>query len=172
MNEVKLICGVITGRKDLLERSREALSSEFGPIDNESDLFPFEHTKYYEKEMGTGLVRKLYSFEKPIDPGTIADIKLRTIQMEEDMTRDSDTDVQRVVNLDPGYISLLKLVLATTKDRGHRIYLRDGIFAEVTLQYVEGGFQPLPSTYPDYRQDEYRKFFGRIREEFRKGLHT
>lgn len=170
MNNVKLICSVITGRSDLFDMFRKALAGEFGLIDIESDVFPFDHTDYYEKQIGPDLARKIYSFEELIDPGTIADVKLNTIQMEKHLTKAADSDVERVVNLDPGYVGMLKMVLATTKDRGHRIYLRDGIYAEVTLQYVSGGFQGLPSTYPDYRLPEYREFFNAVRSQLRVSL--
>ena len=167
MKNVKLICSVLTGRADLFDTFRAALTKEFGPTDFESDVFPFDHTGYYEEEMGPGLARKIYSFEDPVDPGAIAGIKLRTIVMEKELTKHTQAKVNRVVNLDPGYVGMLKMVLATTKDRAHRIYLRDGIYAEVTLEYIKGGFQPTPSTYPDYRLPEYRAFFDDVREGLR-----
>ena len=172
MNEVKLVCSVITGRTDLLDRFRDALVGEYGPIDMGSDIFPFDYTDYYEEEMGPLLVRRLFAFENHIDAGTIADIKLKTIEMEKELTRSANTDVARVVNFDPGYVDLAKFVLATTKDRAHRIYLRDGIFAEVTLQYVGSGFQPVELTYPDYRQENYREFLNGVRERFRTNYPT
>ena len=87
MKKVKLVCSVITGELDLLETFRSSLSGEFGPTDMESDLFQFNYTNYYEKEMGTNLSRKIYSFETLVDPGTIADVKIRTIAMEKEITR-------------------------------------------------------------------------------------
>lgn len=164
---VKLVCSVITGKLDLFETFRSALSSEFGPVDLESDLFQFNYTNYYEKEMGPNLSRKVYSFENLVDPGTIADIKLRTITMEKELTERVGDDVARVVNFDPGYVSTFNLVLATTKDRPHRIYLRDDIYAEVTLQYIKGGFQAISSTYPDYCLPEYGAFFDDVRGKLR-----
>jgi hypothetical protein len=166
-SDVKLICSVLTGKTDLFDTFRSALSSEFGPIDLESDLFQFNYTNYYEKEMGPNLSRKIYGFENLVDPGTIADIKLRTIVMEKELAERIGADVDRVVNFDPGYVSTFNLVLATTKDRPHRIYLRDGIYAEVTLEYIKGGFQSTPSTYPDYCLPEYGAFFDDVREGLR-----
>ncbi len=161
------MCSVITGKLDLLETFHSALSGEFGPVDLESDLFQFNYTNYYEKEMGPNLSRKIYSFEDLVDPGTIADIKLRTIAMEKELAERIGADVDRVVNFDPGYVSTFNLVLATTKDRPHRIYLRDDIYAEVTLQYIKGGFQSMSSTYPDYCLPEYGAFFDDVREVLR-----
>ena len=167
MKKAKLVCSVITGKPDLFDTFQGVLIKEFGPIDLESNVFQFNYTNYYEKEMGPNLSRKIYSFENLVDPGTIADIKLRTIAMEKELTERIEADVDRVVNIDPGYVSTFNLVLATTKDRPHRIYLRDGIYAEVTLQYIKGGFQPTPSTYPDYCLPEYGAFFDLVREELR-----
>lgn len=164
MNDCILICSVLTGRGDLFDTFRDRLVSEFGAIELESETFIFDYTDYYEDEMGPDLTRRLYSFQKLIHPETIADIKLRTIELEAEMTAAVKADVARVVNFDPGYVGPLKLVLATTKDRGHRIYLRDTIYAEVTLQHISGTFQALPSTYPDYASPEYRKFFEAVRE--------
>ena len=70
----------------------------------------------------------------------------------------------RPLNLDPGYITPAKLVLASTKDHAHRIYLRDGIYAEVTLSFRGRKWQPLEWTYPDYRRDDYQRFFTECRE--------
>ena len=167
MKKVKLVCSVITGKLDLFDTFRTAIANEFGPIDLESGLLQFNYTNYYEKEMGPDLARKIYSFKNFVDPGTIADIKLRTIAMEKELVERTETDVDRVVNLDPGYVSTFNLVLATVKDRPHRIYLRDGIYGEVTLQYIKGGFQAMDSTYPDYCLPEYRAFFDEVREKLR-----
>jgi hypothetical protein len=172
VEKVKLICGVMTSREDLLESFAEALAEEFGPVDLESDVFPFNHTAYYEEEMGSGLVKKILSFEHLIDPGAIGAIKLRTIEMEGVLTDSTKAKVGRVVNLDPGYVGMLKLVLATTKDRTHRIYLHDGIFAEVTLQFVNGGFEPLPWTYPDYRLSGYIEFLDSVRLRLKRNLQS
>ncbi len=167
VSDVKLICSVLTGRDDLFDTFRAALIGEFGQIDLESDLFQFNYTNYYEKEMGPNLSRRIYSFENLVGPDTIADIKLRTIVMEKELTEQTEAEVERVVNLDPGYVSTFNLVLATTKDRPHRIYLRDGIYAEVTLEYIRGAFQPTQSTYPDYCLPEYGAFFDKVREGLR-----
>jgi hypothetical protein len=165
VNRVKLICSILTGRAELLDMFRDALIAEYGSVDMESDLLAFDYTDYYEEEMGPDLSRKLYSFERLIDAATIADIKLRTIQIEREMTEAHGIGVGRVVNYDPGYVDKPKMVLATTKDRAHRVYLRDGISAEVSLQFIKGCFEPMPMTYPDYASQEYRNFFVRVREK-------
>jgi uncharacterized protein DUF4416 len=77
---------------------------------------------------------------------------------------------QRRINLDPGYIDLAKLVLATTKDQQHRLYLGQGIYAEVTLRFTGGRFVPWDWTYPDYRTAEYLAFFDAVRQRYRQQL--
>jgi len=74
------------------------------------------------------------------------------------------------VNVDPGYVSLGKLVLASTKDHAHRLYLDRGVYGEVMLTYQQGCFRPWPWTYPDYASDGYCAMFGEIRECYKAQL--
>jgi hypothetical protein len=159
---VKLIVSAFAQNDALLQQAREAIDAEWGAIDFESELLSFDHTSYYEPEFGTGLVRRIWAVEPLIDPGQLAAIKLRTNQLEQQWAENE----QRKVNLDSGYVSLAKLVLATTKNHGHRIYVGDGIYAEVTLQYRDGAFQPWPWTYPDYATSQYRALFKEIRRRY------
>jgi len=158
----KLICGLIANSKEMLEKGITGLKENFGDIDRRSKIIPFDFTDYYEKEMGKGLIREWVSFLKPIKEDNIKDIKLKTIELEKHF---ASKNGRRSVNIDPGYVSLSKLVLASTKNYAHRIYLGDGIFAEVTLIYKKGAFQPLEWTYPDYRQNT--RFFEEVREELK-----
>ena len=166
---VKLIVGLLSGERDLLPAVRSELQGLLGPAEEESDLFPFDFTDYYEEEMGGGLEKKFFSFEKLIKPDSLAEIKLQTNELEKKFSREVE-EPPRPVNLDPGYVGLSKLVLASTKNYSHRIYLRRGIYAEVTLIYKGGEFQPLPWTYPDYRTEEYRNFFQSVRDSYRQEL--
>jgi hypothetical protein len=159
---VKLIVSAFASGDELLAEARQALISEWGALDLESERLPFAHTTYYEAEFGTGLVRRIWSFEPLIDPGTMAAIKLRTNQLEERWSEGG----KRRVNLDPGYVSMAKLVLATTKNHGHRIYLDSGIYAEVTLSYRDGVYRPWSWTYPDYATPGYCALFGEIRQRY------
>jgi len=165
---VKLIVGMIAGREELFELSQTELSSKFGMIDYESEILPFVHTDYYEKEMGKHLKRRFVSFQKPFDPEKLAEIKLFTNQLEEKFSLEDN----RQINLDPGYLSLSKLVLATTKDYSHRIYLREGIYAEVTLYYQDKTFKPYPWTYPDYKTKDYQEVFSQIRQIYLEQLRV
>ena len=137
------------------------LENTFGRIDLRSEIIPFDFTNYYEEELGTDLQRQWVSFEKLIAPEDLASIKLSTVQIENSLKRPSGT---RKVNLDPGYITLHNLVLASTKNYSHRIYLGNNIYAELTLIYQNHSFHPLDWTYPDYRENI--KFFEEVRAKF------
>ncbi len=166
---VQLFCGVIFSRAAPVDDVKAGLEKEFGTIDFTSGVFDFNETDYYEKEMGPGLRKIFFSFETLISPGTIADIKLVTNRIEHEYPRNEDGS-GRLVNLDPGYLSLAKMTLATTKDNFHRIYLGKGIFAEVTLKFEKKKFRPLPWTYPDYRTEEYIEYFNELRSLYREKL--
>jgi hypothetical protein len=168
---VKLICAALAGRDEWLDRARELLEREFGPVDMESEIWPFEATDYYEKEMGPGLLRRVFSFKEMIDPENIVQAKHATNRMERRVGAKLSDSPERPVNLDVGYVSPGKLVLATTKDYSHRVYLRAGIYAEATLGWRHGAFEPWEWTYPDYRAEGYREFFANVRAACIAQLH-
>jgi hypothetical protein len=163
---VKLVISLLTGDVALLGAVREALEARYGPIDFESELLPFEHTTYYEEEFGLGLRRQIVTFERLIDPAALPGIKVETNEIEWSVAEGS----RRRVNIDPGYVSLGKLVLATTKDHAHRLYLGQGIYGEGTLTFQRGRFRPWPWTYPDYGSAEYCALFEQIRERYKQQL--
>jgi len=164
--DVVLVVGMLTRFPELFERAEATLVERFGLVRRASPAMPFTFSDYYTPDMGPDLLRKFLAFERPIRPDRLADIKLFTNAVETAMAG-PDWPVKRPINLDPGYLELSKLVLASTKDHAHRIYLRDGIYAEITLSYHDGAFQPLPWTYPDYRTDEYRSFFEAARRDLK-----
>lgn len=164
---VKLIIGFIFKDETVLRKAESILKRHFGEVDFESKVLPFIHTDYYEKEFGTGLSRKFIVFKRLIPPETLARIKIFTNKIEEKYSRESS----RVINIDPGYVDLAKLVLASTKDFAHRIYLGSGIYAEVTLSYHDKAFNAKEWTYPDYKTPEYLKIFESIRESYSKQIN-
>lgn len=161
----KLICGLIGGDPDLLARARGMLARQIREIEAVSEIWPFDFTDYYKDEMGPDLKRQFVSFEGLVQPDRLAEIKRLTNQIEQRIAEEVlDPEIARPVNLDPGYLTLAKLVLATTKDYSHRIYLQAGIYAESTLHYEAGGWQAWPWTYPDYASPTYHGFFTEVRE--------
>jgi hypothetical protein len=155
----KLVIAILisaVGRKDELV---SRLVDRWGPVDCVSDSFTFTFTHYYDGEMGPPIDRFFVSFEQLVDPACLARTKQET-DMIEDLFREEGS---RKVNLDPGLLSLPRFVLATTKENAHRIPLADGIFAEITLLYGKGGFQPLPWTYPDFRSEPTLSILNKIR---------
>jgi len=162
--EVALIVGMLSAFPEVFQRLEAILSERFGKIARASAVLPFDYTRYYEPEMGANLRRKFLSFERHLHPEEIAAIKLWTNALEEQFAAQG-FPAPRPINLDPGYVTLSKLVLATTKDHAHRIYIGQGIFAEVTLGFTGGAFQPMPWSYPDYRTDAYREFFSAVRAD-------
>ena len=159
---VKLIMPMISGHVDLFQVAKEALVARYGPVDYESPRLRFDHTDYYEEEFGPDLLRCFLAFKELIDPGRLAEIKCQTNALEDGWRQGG----RRRINLDPGYVALSKLVLATTKNHGHRIYIGRGIYAEVTLSYREKAFRPWPWTYPDYRSEPYLEIMAAIRDRY------
>ena len=162
----RLVVAVLASRHERLAEARAALEERFGPVDCASDPAPWSFTAYYDREMGPGIVRQFWSFARLVDPADLAAIKLATNGVEDAFREDGD----RKLNLDPGLLSLSRFVLATTKDGSHRVPLRDGIYAEVTLVYEHGEFRPLPWTYPDYRDPGQRAILAAVRERYRETL--
>jgi hypothetical protein len=140
----------------------------YGHLDDRSEVFPFRHTRYYADEMGPSLSKFFMSFTTPFDPADLADVKRQTILLEDRFARDG----KRNVNIDPGYISAPKLVLATTKNFAHRIYIGKGIYGDVQLFWKNGKFVANPWTYPDYRTEEAFGFFTDVRNKYIRRLKT
>jgi len=159
--KVKLIMGMISSGEEFLGRVEDILEERFGDIDFTSQIIPFNFTDYYQDEMGKNLLRKFIGFRNLISPDSIVDIKLYTNDLEKKFL---NSHAGRNINIDPGYISAAKLVLASAKNFSHRIYLRQGVYAEITLRYTKGNFEPWEWTFPDYRTDGYIKIFNHIRK--------
>jgi hypothetical protein len=160
---VLLVIAASTRHDTALAWSRQRAAAHFGPVALASPVFDFSETDYYTATMGPNLKKQFFAFEQLIDPGSLADIKCTTNRWEAEYAALGRHAEPRPLNLDPGYITPAKLVLASTKDHAHRIYLGDGIFAEVTLSYRSGRWQPHEWTYPDYRRDDYQQFFTECR---------
>ncbi len=143
----------------------QELTPHLGPVTIHSDKIPFTHTEYYNEEMGNTLFRQWQAYAKEILPDELASIKIITNEIEKRFLNDKQG---RKFNIDPGYISLSNLVLASTKNYSHRIYLDQGIYAEVTLIFKHGHFTPVDWTYPDYKEPLALEFFEKVRERLKR----
>lgn len=167
ISRVKLVAGILSSDEALFGAAVTALSLEYGDTDYRSGLIPFNFTRHYEEEMGGGLLRQFVSFRNLVDPGSLYKIKLGAMEIESGYLNEAGG---RRVNIDPGYVEGAKLVLATSKNYDHRIYLGGGIFAEVTLHFRGSSFIPWKWTYPDYRTKEYIDIFNHIRTIYMEQL--
>jgi len=158
---VKLFCGLILSDVSFFPSVHEMLKNMFGNTQLIFGPVPFDWTDYYREEMGDNLQKMFVSFCGLIDPAEIGNVKIKTNMMEKEFF---SKDGKRRVNIDPGYITPAKLVLATTKDFSHRIYLGNGIFAEITLNFSKKGFIYHRWTYPDFKSGKYNDFFLKVRE--------
>ena len=161
---VRLFCGLIGRDRGFLEAVIRRLVERFGPLEAASGWIPFDFTDYYREEMGEPLFRRFVAFGPLVDPAVLPDVKRWTNELEAETAERGDGRPRRRVNLDPGYLTADKLVLATTKNFSHRIYLRDGIYAEVTLNFTRSGCRFFDWTYPDFRTPAYTAFFMGLRE--------
>jgi hypothetical protein len=167
--KVKLIVGLISNDGALLIKVKKTLEKRFKTdVDFESDVLDFMHTDYYREEMGDDLKRKFFSFKRLFDLKNMYKIKVETNSLEKKFSKSG----RRKINIDPGYLDLSKLVLFSTKDFSHRVYLDKGIFAEVTLFYKDRSFNAWPWTYPDYQTKSYIDIFNSIREIYKQDLKS
>ncbi len=161
-----LFVGFLYNDALFFEKSLELLTEFYGDILLKSQKINWNYSEYYKDELGVNILRQFAFFRKLIDPVNIADIKLQTNKFEEMLSLDN----RRRINIDPGYLTLSKIVLATTKNYSHRIYLGKGIYAEVTLIYRNNTYTPLFYTYKDYRDREYIDIFMKARNELKNIL--
>lgn len=166
---VKLFAGVLTSLTGRLPEVEDRLVRLFGLIDSRSEIFPFDHTDYYDTEMGAPLVRVFFGFRDLVTPGDLPQAKIKTNGLEAGLAHSFGT-VARPVNIDPGYLEQSKIVLASTKNFSHRIFLSDGIYAEVTMCFEARQWRHFPWTFPDFRSGRYDPFFLELRAAYRSQL--
>jgi len=159
---VKLVIGLFMKDQGLLEPVAEVLTEKFGPLEVVGPWFAFNFTDYYAPEMGRPLFRRILAFKNLIGQDELAAIKIATNQIEQRYLKQG----KRQVNIDPGYLSHERLVLATGKNYAHRIYIGQGVYADLTLIYSAGAFRPLAWTYPDYRENKMAALLDRIRRKY------
>lgn len=158
-----LVAAVFSSQTNAIDWALERIALQWGKISLLSPRFEHVETNYYAREMGLPISKQLVVVQGLFDPAGLADRKLQSNTWEQELASSKIYDLARPINIDPGYLMLGKLVLASTKDRAHRIYLRDGIYAEECLYYV-AGWQVRPWTYPDYQRDDYHQFLSQARQ--------
>ncbi len=163
---VQYFAGLICNSGVSLERLQSDLVALFGPIQEQTSVQPFSYSNYYEKEMGRDLSRTFVLFAPLASREQLPELKLRTNEIE----LSHAVGGNRQANVDPGYIALEHVVLATTKGYAHRIYLRGGIFADLTLMFENGSYRGLPWTYPDYRSPETIHLLNQWRQRYKESL--
>jgi len=170
----KLIISMFTSDKCLFSLYKEELIKRFGEVDIESNAQPFNFTDYYEKEFGKNLIQKLFSFSALIRQDGLAEIKIITNGLENNLENENNKNNiachKRKINLDPGYITLNKYILASTKNGPFRIYLNQGIYSEITLRFINKSFVPCEFTYPNYKTNEYINYLNSVRQKYKLQL--
>ena len=162
---VKLIVGILAADEEALDAAREKIGAEFGGSDSISQIFPFDKTDYYKEQTGANILRQFVTIEELIEPGRLARIKHKTNEIEKELAGALEGAYPRPVNLDPGYMEPSKLVLASTKNFAHRIYIGDNMYAEITLRFDKGKWVDYPHTFPDFKDDRYHDFLSGVREK-------
>jgi len=164
---VKLFIGMISGEICMFDTLRKKLAELYGGIDLESPVMEWSHTDHYLKEMGADLKRKFIFFENLINPEIITEIKLKTTEIEGQYLNKTGG---RRINIDPGYLDSARVVMVSTKDYSHRVYLGKGIYGEAALIYSGKNYQTLPYTYPDFKTQEYFALFKEAREKYKTAI--
>jgi hypothetical protein len=168
VSPVKLIVAILWSSTDQLELARAPLIQAFGPIDYEGPDHLFDTTNFYNAEMGTPIHRRILSHQYLVPPESLVEAKERTNDIE-DLLRHNGP---RRVNLDVGYLDLHKVVLASMKPAGQKLHLARGVYADLTLRFARGNYQPLEWTFLDLRDGRYQSDFNNIRAILRDTLRN
>ena len=160
----KLIIGAIYSDSQWLLKAKSAMQRQSWEIQHLSQVFPFDQTDYYSTEMGEGLKRCFLSIKGLQSLELTTDWKLKTVEIEQQLSNKG----KRRINLDPGYLDLSRVVLLSGKEGSHKIYLRNGVWADLVLLKEKGGYRNFPWTFPDIRTGRYDDFFLQLRAEFKK----
>ena len=160
---VKKIVALLVPRGDnrIFSEVCSLLRYEWGEPERIGPFIPFIWTNYYE-DISPELDRCFFSYPGLFRMSDLPDWKITACRLEK------ETGDPRRVNLDPGTIDGARLLLASTKGQAHRIYLRDGIFAEVTLCRRKGKWESFFYTFPDFRSGAYFNWLEMVREDWKR----
>ncbi len=149
---------------EAIQWAQQQIASTWGELGLISEPFEFDNTNYYDSTMGAGLKKQFITLKHTMDPVQLIDWKIQSNDWEAQYAQLANKPESRPLNIDPGYLDLGKLVLASSKDFAHRLYLGKGIYAEITLNYRHKVWEPLHWTFPDYQRADYQAFFSTARE--------
>ena len=164
--QCKWIMAILSGENILPETLYQALEKTFGPVQYKGPAFPFETTDYYENEFGTHLNRRFIAFEGLDTPEKLVSLKLSAMRLEAEWQRDG----KRWFNLDIGYMDADKVVLASFKRGPCKLYLGDGVYADLLLKYSQGHFDAMPWAFSDFKDGRYQKSLLVIREKLKSEM--
>jgi hypothetical protein len=165
---VKPFAAILFKHAHILDEGLSLLRQAFPPVTYRGPAHPFTQTDYYAGEMGPGLSRCMLAFEGLAEPGELCSSKWRAHELEQTLSSEG----RRTLNIDVGYLDLFKVVLASFKGRGNKLYLDKGVWADITLTYEKGRFHPLPWSFPDFAAGTYEKDLIRIRELLKEDLNA
>lgn len=169
MKCVQFFVGVIFSPEIKASMLGDLLSGAMGVLGEVSSIYDFNHTEYYEAEMGTGLKKIFFAIKRPDDPGRLLALKKHSVELEKNFFTKKG---KRLANLDPGYLDSVKIVLASGKQGGHKIALGDGIYADMVLDYFKGSLRSFDWTFPDFKSGIYFPFFETLRGSYLKQKNT
>jgi hypothetical protein len=161
---VMIVTAIFSRHDEALTWAKKQAIQHWGKLELESSVILFSDTKYYEREMGSEIKFQLLAFAERRPPSALPDMKLTANRLEVEYAALGAHEESRPLNIDPGYVTPAKFVLATTKDASHRLYLGHGIFAEVTLYYAHKKWNCWPWTYPNYKHKEHQDFLTQCRD--------
>jgi len=162
----RLVVSIIYSSMDALADAVKALEKRFGRVQYETLEIPCAEADDYREEMGDDLLRRFYSFETEVARDSLPALKAACYKIEPKFSDTVDDYHFRTVNIDPGIMTPSALVMASHKEYNHRVYLRDGVYAEIALIFAHDKFCRLPWTIPDFCADEAIDFFERVRSSF------
>ena len=160
----KLLASFIYRDEERFADARGLFAERIGEVERVSARLPFDFTDYYAREMGAPLVRRFVVAAGLVARDALAAVKESAERIETELS----VGGRRTVNVDPGLLTEENFILATGKNYSHRVYLRDGVFADLTLVYEKGEYRALPWTYPDYASDAVRAFLADVRSAYRE----
>ena len=163
MSKAQFFIGILFQPQVLVEQIQPIIQDAFGPIEDVSEIFEFNHTNYYEDEMGASLQRIFFTFKGTMEAAQLVKWKEIAVQIEEEFFKKKG---KRFVNVDPGYLDSVKIILASNKQGGHKIALTETVYADMVMDYFKGEFRFFDWTFPDFKSGLYSSFFINTRRKF------